>query len=163
MVSKRIIDYIDRKILNIIQKNATIQNVDIARKLRMAPSGVLARIRKLERDRIIQRYEVKLDSEALGAGLIAFMHVTADTPPGDLKVAKDLAEIPEVQEVHSVAGEDCYLVKVRVAGTRELAKLMRTRFAELKSIKSTRTTIVLETLKETMEFPIRFPEDDQDE
>jgi Lrp/AsnC family leucine-responsive transcriptional regulator len=144
--------------MNIIQNNSRIQNADIARKLRMAPSGVWERIRKLERRGIIQRYEVKLDSASVGAGLVAFVFVNTDAPPGDLEIAKKIAEFPEVQEVHSIAGEDCYLVKLRAAGTQELAELMRKRFRNLKGIRSTRTTIVLETVKETMRFPLKLPE-----
>ena len=55
-----------------------------------------------------------------------------------------------------MAGEDCYFVKVRVMNTAELTKLLRTKFALIKSIGSTRTTIVLETIKETMEINFEF-------
>ncbi len=158
MLKKRIIDKIDVKIMNILQNNSRIQNADIARKLKLAPSGVLGRIRKLERQGIIQHYEIKIDSRAVGAGLVAFIFVTTDAPSGDLRAAKKIAEIPEVQEVHSIAGEDCYLVKLRAANTEELAELMRRRFGNLKSIRSTRTTIVLETVKETMRFPLKVPD-----
>ena len=158
MSKKRIIDEIDARILNILQNNARTQNADIARKLKLAPSGVLERIRKLERQGIIQSYETRIDSRAVGAGLVAFIFVTTDAPAGDLQVAKKIAGIPEVQEVHSVAGEDCYLVKLRVANTDELAELMRKRFRNLKSIRSTRTTIVLETVKETMRFALKVPD-----
>ncbi len=144
--------------LNIIQNNSRIQNADLARKLRMAPSGVLERVRKLERRGIIQRYEAKLDLEAVGVGLVAFMFVTTDASVGDLEIARKIARIPEVQEVHSISGEDCILVKLRAAGTNELAQLMRRRLKNVKGIRSTRTTIVLETVKETMQFPLKLPE-----
>lgn len=158
MPKKRQIDEVDIKILNIIQSNARIQNADIARKLRMAPSGVLERIRKLEQRGVIQRYEAKLDSAAVGGGLVAFLFVVTDAPPGDLEIARKIAQIPEVQEVHSITGEDCYLVKLRTGGTQELAELMRKRFKNLKGIRSTRTAIVLDTVKETMRFPLKVPD-----
>jgi Lrp/AsnC family leucine-responsive transcriptional regulator len=59
-----------------------------------------------------------------------------------------------VQEVHHVAGEDCYLLKVRVADTEALGKLLRERIHILQSVTSTRSTIVLHTVKETAELPI---------
>jgi Lrp/AsnC family leucine-responsive transcriptional regulator len=65
-----------------------------------------------------------------------------------------LAQIPEVQEVHHVAGEDCYLVKVRVADTEALGALLREKVGAVKNVRSTRTTIVLGTLKETHRLPI---------
>jgi Lrp/AsnC family leucine-responsive transcriptional regulator len=65
-----------------------------------------------------------------------------------------LAKIPEVLEVHHVAGEDCYLVKVRARDAEHLGVLLRTRFGRITGVRSTRTTIVLETVKETPRLTI---------
>jgi len=65
-----------------------------------------------------------------------------------------LAKIPEVQEVHNIAGEDCYLVKVRAADSAALMDLMRNSFSKIPSIVSTKTTIVLETIKEQQQLVI---------
>ena len=62
-------------------------------------------------------------------------------------------------EVHHIAGEDCYLVKVRVADTEALGTLLRERFGAIGTVRSTRTTVVLSTLKETNLLPLR----DEDE
>jgi Lrp/AsnC family leucine-responsive transcriptional regulator len=56
--------------------------------------------------------------------------------------------------VHSIAGEDCWLVKVRAADSAELMALMRTKFAKIPFIQSTKTTIVLETVKEEQKVTI---------
>ena len=65
------------------------------------------------------------------------------------KTGVALAKIPEVQEVHHVAGEDCYFVKVRVRDTEDLSRVLQHQISTIKSVKSTRTTIVLSTVKET--------------
>ncbi len=143
------IDELDIKILNIIQKNARIPNAEIARQVDMAPSAVLERIRKLEERGIIMGYEARLNAEALELGLVAFVFVKTDDHVGGIATARQIAKIPEVQEVHDVAGEDCYLVKVRVRDTQHLMKVMREHLGKMKAIRSTRTTIVLETLKES--------------
>ncbi|MBI4547840.1 MAG: Lrp/AsnC family transcriptional regulator [Ignavibacteriae bacterium] len=148
------IDDIDRKILNILQENAKTPNVTIARKVGMAPSAILERIRKLEERGVISAYEAKLDPEALRLGLAAFVFVRADEKVGGIDTAKQLAKIPHVQEVHHIAGEDCYLVKLRAQDTQELARLMREQFGKINTIKSTRTTIVFETIKETGKLPL---------
>ena len=57
---------------------------------------------------------------------------------------------PEVLEVHHVAGDDCYLIKVRARDAEHLGQLLRTRFGRIPGVRSTRTTIVLETVKETL-------------
>ncbi|HEY8490053.1 MAG TPA: Lrp/AsnC family transcriptional regulator [Dehalococcoidia bacterium] len=142
------IDDIDAKILSILQENARTSNAEIARRLEMAPSAVFERIRKLEARGVIQGYEARLDPKALGSGLLAFIFVRLQDF-GDVSVGRRLAEMPEVQEVHSIAGEDCYLVKVRTRDPESLGRLLQEWFTTIGPITSTRTTIVLGTVKES--------------
>ena len=148
------LDATDATILSLLQANARISNADIARRLAMAPSAILARIRKLERRGIIQGYAARLDPPALGLGLTAFIFVRTEEPAGSAAVGLALARIPEAQEVHDVAGEDCYLVKVRVADTESLGRLLRERFGRLKGVRNTRTTIALRTVKDSARLPV---------
>jgi Lrp/AsnC family leucine-responsive transcriptional regulator len=148
------IDEVDGKILNILQENSRMPNVEIARRLGLAPSGVLGRIRRLEKSGIIQAYETKVDGASVGLGLVAFLFITTDEPIGETGVAQEIAKIPEVQEVHVIAGEDCYLVKIRAGSPQELSSVLRNRFGAFKSIRTSRTTIVLHTFKETMKLPL---------
>ena len=143
------INEIDAKILHILQQDARIANAEIARHLDMAPSAILERIRKLEARGLIQGYEARLNPKMLDLDLLAFIFVRADEGVGSLNTGEVLAQMPEVQEVHHIAGEDCYLVKVRVANTEALGRLLRERFGRIATIRSTRTTIVLSTLKES--------------
>jgi Lrp/AsnC family leucine-responsive transcriptional regulator len=62
--------------------------------------------------------------------------------------------LPQVQEVHEVAGEDCFLVKLRVRDTDALARLLRDQIGAIPGVASTRTTIVLSTFKETTEIEL---------
>jgi Lrp/AsnC family leucine-responsive transcriptional regulator len=148
------IDDIDRKMLMILQQDARASSAEIARQVGLAPSAIHERLRKLEARGVIERYEARLCAEALGLGLVAFVFVRADERVGQALIGEQLAEIPEVQEVHHVAGEDCYLLKVRVADTRALGQLLRERFGAIGSVQSTRSTIVLSTLKETSQLPV---------
>jgi Lrp/AsnC family transcriptional regulator, leucine-responsive regulatory protein len=145
-------DEIDEKILTILQQDARASNAEIARQLGMAPSAIFERIRKLEARGVIEGYETRLNPRALEAGLLAFVFVRDEAAYGTLETGAALTKIPEVQEVHNVAGEDCYLVKVRVADAESLSRLLRERFGAIPSIRSTRTTIVLDTLKETAQI-----------
>lgn len=150
-----VLDEIDRRLLDLLQNDAQMTNAALARELGMAPSAVLERVRKLEERKVILAYQARLNPAALGWGLSAFVFVRADEPMGSRETADRLALIPEVQEVHNVAGEDCYLVKLRVTDTSALAALLRNEFGRIETIKSTRTTIVLETIKETATVPVR--------
>lgn len=147
-------DYVDAKILTILQEDARVSNAEIARRLGMAPSAILERIRKLEARGAVLGYETRLNPRTVNAGLLAFIFVRTETICGDNEVGMALAAIPEAQEVHNVAGEDCYLVKVRVADPEALGHLLRERFGAIPSVRSTRSTIVLETLKETSKLPL---------
>jgi Lrp/AsnC family leucine-responsive transcriptional regulator len=148
------IDDIDGKILSILQNDARTSNAEIARRLAMAPSAILERIRKLETRGLIDGYEARLNPKALDMGLLAFIYVRADERIGSREIGDELAAIPEVQEVHHIAGEDCYLLKVRVADTNALSDLLRQRLGPIDAIRSTRTTIVLSTIKETAQIPL---------
>ncbi len=146
------IDDRDKKLLNILQNNGRITNAELANKIKMAPSAVYSRIKKLEKRKIIKRYSTIIDEDKVGRKLLAFIEVKANGPIADIKTANEISQIKEVQEVHLVAGEDCFLVKVRVENTDELTKLLRNKFSKITNVITTKTTIVLETVKETMEI-----------
>lgn len=152
------LDATDLSILDLLQANARISNADIARKLDMAPSAILDRIRKLEQRGVIQGYTTRIDAAAVGLGLTAFILVRSEERVGSGAIGQALAKIPEVLELHHVAGEDCYLVKVRVSDTEGLSRLLRERFGRLKGVRNTRSTIVLSTVKETGALPLPEPE-----
>lgn len=153
------IDGIDRKILEIMQINGRVSNAEIARRIGMAPSAILERIRKLEDRGPIEGYTVKLNPSAINKALLAFVFVQTEERVWQFETGEALAAIPEVQEVHHIAGEDCFLVKVRARDTESLGRLMRERFGAISSIRSTRTTIVLETVKETCALPVQDGEE----
>lgn len=143
------LDIVDLKILALLQPNARMANAELAKKLGMAPSAMLERVKKLEQKGIIEAYAARIRPEALGLKLLAFILVKSSEGPGNISVAKQLAKLPEVLELHHIAGEDCYLVKVRAQDPQSLIQLMRDKFSKISGILSTKTTIVLETLKET--------------
>ena len=148
------IDSIDVKILSLLQKNARISNAEIARQLNMAPSGILERIRKLKERGIIEGYITHLNPKVLNMDLLAYVFIKTNEKREKWDVAEMVAEIPEVLEIHDIAGEDCYLVKLRTKSTDALYELLRTKFGSIPSIASTRTTIVLRTIKETTMLPL---------
>ena len=145
----RMIDGVDRAILMMLQANGRVPNAEIARQVEMAPSAVLERIRKLEERGVIKAYAALLDPQALGQGLLAYVLVRTECASWQAETAAKIAAIPEIQEVHHIAGEDCFLVKVRTRDTAALGSLLRDRVSAIECVRSTRTTIVLDTVKET--------------
>jgi Lrp/AsnC family transcriptional regulator, leucine-responsive regulatory protein len=150
----RTLDDIDLRILELLQANARETQVEIAKAVGLAPSAVQERIRKLEARGVLRGYTIQIDPRALDVGLLAFVAVRSDEAGSGNRIAQLLAEHSEVLEVHHVAGDDCYLIKVRSRDAEHLGQLLRTRFARIPGVRSTRTTIVLETVKETSRLPI---------
>ena len=157
------IDDIDRQILTILQQNARTSNAEIARQVDMAPSAVLERIRRMEAKGVIQGYEVRINPEAVGLGMVAFVAVASSDMSGELRTATLLGQIPEVQEVHHVAGEDCFVLKVRVKDAKSLGHLLRERIGTIPSVRSTRTTVVLETVRESGQLSLEVPREAAEE
>ncbi len=149
------LDATDRKILQILQADARTANAEIARQVGLVPSAVLERIRRLEKQGVIESYTARIDPRALGLPLLAYVSVHTSERLGGTETAKQLAKLPEVLEVQNVAGEDCYLVKVRAADTEDLGRILRERLGKIRTIQSTRTTIVLESVKETSALPLK--------
>ena len=145
------IDNIDAQILVILQNDGRIANAEIARQVGLAPSAVLERIRKLEERGVIRGYLADIDPQVLDFGLTAFVAVRTS----ECGLAEEaLAAIPEVLEVHDVAGEDSYWLKIRTKDTEALGRLLREKIKPIPTVLGTRTTVVLETYKETKTLPI---------
>lgn len=87
--------------------------------------------------------------------MIAFVFL--QTVPQQADAAKFVARIPEVEEVHRVAGEDSYIVRVRVSNTEDLGRLVRDEIETIRSVSSARTTLVLKTLKDKAPFSKSAP------
>lgn len=148
-------DQIDIKILSMLQENARISNSEIARQIGMVPSGVSERIRKLEENGYIKDYNAHLNAESLNHGLLAFILVRTTESAGHCGTACELAKLPDILEVHHVAGEDCYLLKTRQTDTQSLAKFMREEIGNRSTVTSTKTIIVLETIKESSKLNLQ--------
>ena len=147
-------DKTNLKILRILQEKARIPNTEVSRIIDLAPSAVLERIRKMEKQGIIEGYEVRLNPERFGRSLISFSHIHL-TPDCDYHhVAELLSARDEILEVHFVAGEDCFMIKTRTSGTEQLNNLLRDLAASTSGISHTRTSVVLSTHKETAQIPL---------
>lgn len=155
-------DGTDAEILALVQADGRMTNAEIARQIGMAPSATLDRIRKLEANGVIQGFQARIDPLSLGLAVTAFIFVDAEETSSEWSVAGKLADIPEVQEVHYIAGDDCYLVKARVTDTEMLGQLVRERIGTIDGVTSTRTSIVMTTIKETSVLPLSGQSEEDD-
>src|SRR5699024_2652674 len=107
-------DEIDRQILQLLQKDTTLTNVDIARKVNLSPPATHSRVKRLEKEGYIERYTAVLNREKLGYDLLCFIyiktneHLTEKLQPFETAIKK----MDEVLECHHITGEYDYLLKV---------------------------------------------------
>jgi Lrp/AsnC family transcriptional regulator, leucine-responsive regulatory protein len=163
VVQDRKIDEIDRHILALLQDNARMAQTEIAKAVGLAPSAVLERMRKLEARGVITGYVALVDPQVLDHRMLAFVAVRTNVVGDEEReVAGRLAAIPEVLEVHYVAGEDCLMLKMRARDAEHIGQLLRNHVGAVRGVQSTRTTIVLGSMKESPRLPIAT-RDDEDE
>ena len=148
------LDAIDRSILALLQDNARLSNAEIGRRIGLATSAVHQRIRKLQERGIILGYAARVDPRSAGFGLAAFVMIRTGEGARSEEITARLRAVPEVLEVHRVVGEDCFFVKVRVHDPDELAVLLDQTIQRIPGVASTRTTIVLQTAKESTALPL---------
>jgi Lrp/AsnC family transcriptional regulator, leucine-responsive regulatory protein len=136
---------LDRKdfaLLDALRQNASQRLEDLARLVKLAPSSVHERLRRLERERVIRKWTVDVDAAALGLGVVAFIGIRATRPCSELLDA--MKRIASIEECHSVAGELSMMLKVRVRDTGTLLSLAE-HLRQIPGIEQTETTIVLKT------------------
>ena len=142
------IDGVDKEILSLLLTDAAMSKAEIARRVGLAASAISERVRRLEKDGVIEGYEVRLNANALGMPLLAFVFVTDAKPSQGFDTAAALSKVAGLEELHKIAGDDCYLLKIRASGTDELNRIIETQINPVQSVTRVRTTIVLSAVTE---------------
>jgi Lrp/AsnC family leucine-responsive transcriptional regulator len=141
------LDSIDLRILELLREDGRMAHAAIAKTVGLSGPAVHDRVRKLEQKGIVSGYTVVLDPYALDRSHVAFIMVTLSEGSEfamDEPIVARICEEPDVLEFHRIAGQDCYLIKVRCATNKDLEQLLR-RIRKVRGVARTRTTIVLST------------------
>jgi Lrp/AsnC family leucine-responsive transcriptional regulator len=137
----------------LLQADARLSNAALAEKVGLTTSTVHERVKKLGKKGIIKGYVAVVDAKTLGKPIMAFVRLTVGSASTDCLESKNsilsiCQHEPDVLECHTVAGEDCYILKVRATSPGDLEKLIE-RIRCNAQVSRTTTSIVLSTLKET--------------
>ena len=149
------IDSVDREILLILQENARTSNAEIGRRVGLTASAVLERIKKLERGGVVEGYRAVVSPRPFGLSLLVFVSVRLGTMSGASRTGEEIAAMEGVEELYRMAGEDCFLAKVRCADTDALVPILE-RINDLEAVAGTRTNVALGAPKEGC--GVRIPE-----
>lgn len=139
------VDGIDRRLLELLQQDATRSYAALGSAVGLSAGAVHQRVRKLRERGVIRRTSVDVEPAALGQGVLAFVMIDSSVWMGER--AADFAAIPEVQEAHVVTGKASVLVKVRTSSTGRLQDVLR-RLYDIQGVSGTHATVVLETFFE---------------
>jgi Lrp/AsnC family leucine-responsive transcriptional regulator len=137
------VEELDRQIVELLVADGRMSYTDLGRATGLSTSAAHQRVRRLEQRGVIRGYAAVVDPEAVGLSLTAFISVAPFDPSAPDDIAERLAEVHEIEACHSVAGEENYILKVRVATPGGLEHLLA-RIRTLAGV-STRTTVVLST------------------
>lgn len=133
----------DRQIVALLAEDGRMSFTDLARETGLSVSAVHQRVRRLQKRGVIRGYSAVLDHEAVGLPLTAFISIKPIDPAAPDDAPDKLAHLREIEACHSVAGEESYILKVRVASPFALEELLQQIRAAANV--STRTTVVLST------------------
>jgi len=137
------VEEIDRAIVGALTSDGRLSYTDLAERVGLSVSAVHQRVRRLEQRGVIKGYTARVSYEALDLPLSAFVAIRPLDPSQPDDAPDRLAHLPEIDSCYSVAGEDFYLLLVRVASPGELERLLQ----QIRTAASvtTRTTVVLST------------------
>ncbi|WP_088890655.1 Lrp/AsnC family transcriptional regulator [Leptolyngbya ohadii] len=144
----------DSKILQQMMSQGRITWAELAHGLELSAPAAADRVRRLEEKGVIQGYTARINPEAIGCHLTAFVAVTLEHPRHREGFLQLVQQLTAIQECHHVTGDDDYLLKIRCRHTRDLEHLVSEQLKSLPGILRTRTTIVLSTVKETSDLPL---------
>lgn len=150
------LDPTDLKIVDILQKEGRIANNELASRIGLTTTPTLERVKRLEREKVIEGYTARINREAVGKGLTVFVTVTLSVHQLNLmkEFTSAIKAIPEILACYNTTGEGDFLLQVVAKDTKDYEKLMRTKLTTLPDVQRLRTSIVLNTIKDESSIPV---------
>ncbi|MER6811511.1 Lrp/AsnC family transcriptional regulator [Spirillospora sp. NPDC000708] len=134
---------IDRQIMALLADDGRMSFTDLAKRTGLSVSAVHQRVRRLQKRGVIRGFTAQLDNEQIGLPLTAFVSIKPIDPAAPDDAPDRLTHLEAIEACHSVAGDESYILKVRVASPNELEELLQQIRAAANV--ATRTTVVLST------------------
>lgn len=142
-------DSIDKQILSILQQDARITNVQLAKKIGISPPAMLERVKRLENNGIIKRYVAIVDPSKVSKGIFALVSVSLSAhqlSSIDL-FTKQIKKLDEVLECYHVAGEEDFILKIAVSSIEEYENFILSKLTKINGVSRVNTKFVLSTVK----------------
>ena len=147
---------IDRRLLEILQRDGHLTNLELAERVSLSPSACLRRVRALEKAGVIRRYAALVEPRKVGLTLMAFVNVKLEKRgrmPTDA-FARVVKDWPEVLACHSLTGDMDYLLRVQVADLDHFARFLMESLLKHPGVIDVKSSFVLEEVKESTALPL---------
>lgn len=144
--ASRPLDGFDRKILSALTKDARLSYAEIGKQVALSAPAVHERVKRLIASGTIKYMAAQLDGPSIGKPFLAFVHIVSEIWNKGEQMMR-LNEMPEVEEMHSVAGDTCMLLKVRTHDAAAMEEFLERVYA-IPGVKGTKSYIVLSTYLE---------------
>ena len=147
------LDALDRRLIDALRTDGRASYAELARAVGLSSSAVHERVAKLESSGVIMGYRAVVAPSAIGLGVTALIGIEPGETSTDAEVVEALGSMPEVESCYGVAGDEAYVVKVRVPTVDDLHLLLG-RLRAISGVARTRTTVVLSTWFEGRPHPM---------
>jgi Lrp/AsnC family transcriptional regulator, leucine-responsive regulatory protein len=154
------LDHIDRRLVELLRTNARLSYAELARQVGLSAPAVHERVGKLEAAGVIRAYRADVEPEVIGLGVTALIGVVQASGTETEDVVDALRTLPEIESCYFLAGDESFLLQVRVGAMGELEQLIA-RLNRTPGVASTRTTVALSTKWEGRPQPL--PNTDADD
>ncbi|MCH2451001.1 MAG: Lrp/AsnC family transcriptional regulator [Gracilimonas sp.] len=151
-------DSVDRNIIQVLQQEGRIANKELSERIGLTTTPTLERVRRLEREGVIEGYAAKVNKESVGRGFTAFVKVTLKVHQLNLleEFTSAIREIPEILACYHTTGDGDFLLQVVAKNTKDYEQLMRNKLTTLPDVERLHTSIVLNTIKEQSPIPVHY-------
>jgi len=150
------LDAIDRRIVEILQREGRISNVDLAAQIHLSAPQCFRRIKSLEERGVLRGYRALVAPPALGLGVTAFVSLNIDGDAFDRvrQIEALMRDFPEILECHTVSGDCDYLLKVVARDLKSLSQFLTDRLMQVAGVADIRSMICLEEIKPPAPLPV---------
>ena len=145
------LDAIDKRLLSFLQENSKQTHKELSLKLNLSVTAVFERIKKLEREGVIENYVALVDKDQVDRGSVVFCHIKLLQHSQEYlqEFEKAVMKLEEVMECYHVSGEYDYLIKVLVRDMKHFRSFMVTKLTSLRHIGSTQSSFSINEVKHT--------------
>ena len=150
------LDDYDKKILKYLQEDSSISNIELSKKIGLAPSSCLLRVKNLKEEKVLTQYTAMVDEKLLGFEITCFAKIqmtplNKDTSKHFIEEAK---KIPEIVECYTITGDSAFLLKIVAKSVQYYRDFIFDKLLSVPNVSNIETSIVVGTEKKTSIIPL---------